>query len=41
MASLASNLSTRYYALICGGRLGLDGLAELYADDSVSLTCVL
>ena len=36
MATVASNMSTRYYALIAGGRRGIAGLAELYSDDSVS-----
>ena len=42
MAAVASNMSTRYYALIAGGRRGIAGLAELYSDDSVSasLLCV-
>lgn len=34
--SLASEMCTRYYALITGGRLGIKGLAELYNADSVS-----
>lgn len=35
-AVLAGNMSTRYYALIAGGRRGIQGLAELYGNDSVS-----
>lgn len=36
MATVASNMSTRYYALIAGARRGIAGLAELYSHDSVS-----